>query len=194
MKADPIPVAIVGRRPLGHSSMPKEPTIYDLVLMLSMNASEEERAKIVGDVETAISAGGGTIERKQDWGTRALTFRIDHQAEAEYHLLQLQGPAALLESLSHSLKIADGVLRFRIIKVTPGTPPAPDSAPPVIAVAPAQSAGALAAAAAATAAPPAAPPAPSESEEAPAEPAAAEPAAPAAVANGNGNGSSEPAA
>ena len=116
--------------------MPKEPIIYDLVLLLSTNAPEEERAKIVADVEAAISAGGGTLERKQDWGTRALTFRIDHQAEAEYYLLQLSGPPELLDSLSHSLKIADGVLRFRIIKVIPGTPPPQDSPPPVIATPP----------------------------------------------------------
>jgi hypothetical protein len=42
------------------------------------------------------------------------------------------GPPALLESLSHTLRIDDAVLRFRIIKVLPGTPPAPDSPPPVL--------------------------------------------------------------
>ena len=33
--------------------------IYDLTLLLSTNASEEERAKIVSEVESAISSGGG---------------------------------------------------------------------------------------------------------------------------------------
>jgi small subunit ribosomal protein S6 len=154
--------------------MPRETPIYDLVLMLSTTAPEEERAKILADVESAISAGGGTVERNQDWGTRALAFRIDHQAEAEYHLLQLSGPPELLESLSHNLRIADGVLRFRIIKVIPGTPPPPDSAPPVIAVAPPMTPGAAAAAAPASAAAaaataPAAPAVPAEPAEAPAE-------------------------
>ena len=58
--------------------------------------------------------------------------------------MQFNGPPALLETLSHNLHIADGVLRFRIIKVTPGTPAAPDSPPPVIAAvaAPADARGA----------------------------------------------------
>jgi len=94
------------------------------------------RAKILTDVETAISTAGGTIERNQDWGRRPMTYRIDHQADAEYHLLQFTGPTSLLESLSHSLGIADGVLRFRIIKVLPGMPAPPDSPPPVITAAP----------------------------------------------------------
>jgi small subunit ribosomal protein S6 len=113
--------------------MAKEPTIYDLVLLLSESSTDEERAKILSEVESAIASSGGSIERNQDWGRRPLTYQINHQGEAEYHLLQFQGPTTLLDSLSHSLRIADPVLRFRIIKVTPGTPPAPDSAPPLVA-------------------------------------------------------------
>jgi small subunit ribosomal protein S6 len=113
--------------------MAKEPTIYDLVLLLSESSTDEERAKILSEVESAIATSGGSIERNQDWGRRPMTYQINHQGEAEYHLLQFQGPTTLLDSLSHSLRIADGVLRFRIIKVTPGTPPAPDSAPPLVA-------------------------------------------------------------
>jgi small subunit ribosomal protein S6 len=113
--------------------MPELPTIYDLTLLLSTSAPDEERAKIVSDVEAAITGAGGSLERNQNWGTRPLAFRINHQAEAEYHLLQFSGPTSLLESLSHSLRIADEVLRFRIIKVLSGTPPAPDNPPPVVA-------------------------------------------------------------
>jgi small subunit ribosomal protein S6 len=115
--------------------MPTQSPLYDLVLLLSTSAEDSVRAKMLSDVETAITSAGGSIERKQEWGTRPMSFRIDHQTEAEYHLLQFNGPVSLLESLSHSLRIADSVLRFRIIKVIPGTPPPSDSAPPVIAAA-----------------------------------------------------------
>ncbi len=117
--------------------MPQEATIYDLVLLLSTSAPEEQRAKVLADVETAIAAAGGSIERQADWGTRPMSYRIQHQADAEYHLLQFSGPSSLLENLNHSLRITDGVLRFRIIKVLHGTPPAPESPPPVIAGMPA---------------------------------------------------------
>ena len=39
--------------------------------------------------------------------------------EADYHLIQFRGPSALLEQLDHNLKITDGILRFRIIKLRP---------------------------------------------------------------------------
>jgi small subunit ribosomal protein S6 len=117
--------------------MAKATPLYDLTLMLSTNVEDERRAKILADVQAAIPAGGGSIEREQDWGRRTMTYQIDHQAESEYHLLQFTGPPPLLESLSHTLRIDDGVLRFRIIKVLPGTPPPPDAPPPVLVTTPA---------------------------------------------------------
>ncbi len=122
--------------------------LYDLTLVLSVEVDDDRRAKIVSDVESAITSAGGSVERQDSWGRRPMAFRIAHQAEGEYHLFQFHGPVSLLDALSHTLRIDDGVLRFRIIKVRPGTPPAPESAPP-IASAPAPVPVAAAAAAAA---------------------------------------------
>ena len=112
--------------------MSKDPILYDLVLLLSTSSDADARAQILSGVENAIASAGGTLSRNQAWGERPTAFPINHQDEAEYHLLQFTGPTELLDSLSHTLRIADEVLRFRIIKVTPGTPEAPDTAPPVL--------------------------------------------------------------
>jgi small subunit ribosomal protein S6 len=103
------------------------------MLVLSTTVEDERRAKIVSDVEAQITAGGGAVERKDDWHTRPLTYEIRHQGEGEYHLLQFTGSGSLLDAVSHNLRIDDAVLRFRIIKVLPGTPPPPDAPPPVLA-------------------------------------------------------------
>lgn len=106
--------------------MAELPPIYDLMVLLSTSVDDERRARILADVEQAIADGAGTVELKQDWGVRRLAFEIAHTGDAEYHLLQFSGPPALVEALSYDLKIMDGVLRHRIIKVTPGTPPPPE--------------------------------------------------------------------
>ncbi len=110
--------------------MAKPSPIYDLMVLLSTSAEDERRARILADVEQTIVDGGGTVELKQEWGTRKLAFEIDHTADAEYHLLQFSGPPSVVETLSYNLKIADGVVRHRIIKVTPGTPPPPEPSAP----------------------------------------------------------------
>jgi small subunit ribosomal protein S6 len=111
--------------------MAESAPLYDLTLLLSVETEDERRAKIVSDTEAAIASGGGSVERHDVWGRRPMAYRIDHQTDAEYHLLQFHGPVSLLESLSHTLRIDDGVLRFRVVKVLPGTPAAPDSPPPI---------------------------------------------------------------
>lgn len=115
--------------------MANDALLYDLVLLLSTGVEDDQRAKILADVEAAIAAAGGSIERNDKWGQRPMAYEIRHQPEAEYHLLQFQAPGTLIEELSHTLRITDGVLRFRVIKVRPGTPDAPTSPPPVVAVA-----------------------------------------------------------
>ena len=115
--------------------MATQSPLYDLTLLLSTSAPEEQRAKILSDVESKISAAQGSIERRDDWGQRPLAYRIKHQPDADYHLLQFTGPPTLIETLSHDLRITDGVVRFRVIKNLPGTPPAPESPPPVVATA-----------------------------------------------------------
>ena len=108
--------------------MATQSPLYDLVLLLSTSAPEEQRAKILSDVESAITGAEGSIERRDDWGQRPMAYRIRHQPEAEYHLLQFTAPPTLIEPLSYDLRITDGVVRFRVIKNLPGTPPAPESA------------------------------------------------------------------
>ena len=108
--------------------MAQLPPIYDLMVLLSTTVEDERRARILADIEQTIADNGGSIELTQDWGVRRLAFEISHVPDAEYHLLQFTGPPALVETLSYNLKITDGVVRHRIIKVTPGTPPPPEPA------------------------------------------------------------------
>ncbi|MFL5819990.1 MAG: 30S ribosomal protein S6 [Solirubrobacteraceae bacterium] len=107
-------------------------SLYDLMLLLDSDAPRERREEILREVESAVGAGG-SLESKHDWGIRRLSYEIDHRGEAEYHLLQFTGPPELLESLRRTLKLIDGIVRFRIIKVRPGTPSPPTvrSEPPV---------------------------------------------------------------
>jgi small subunit ribosomal protein S6 len=102
------------------------PNLYDLMVMLDPDAPEERRSEILSNIETMVANGGGTVVGHHDWGVRRIAFEIDHRPEAAYHLYQFEsGSNETLERLNHNLRIADGVLRFRIIKLKPGSPPPP---------------------------------------------------------------------
>lgn len=109
----------------GHEMTLAAPT-YDLILLLDAQAEEDVRAKIVADAREAISAQGELL-RHDEWGDRALAYPIEHRKDAEYHLLQFHAATPeLLRNLDRTLRITDGVVRFRIVKLKPGTPAAPD--------------------------------------------------------------------
>jgi small subunit ribosomal protein S6 len=104
---------------------------YELVLMLDPEIPEERREQIASEARTRIESGG---ELKQDssWGMRKLAYEIRQRTEADYRLFRFETKGELLDELDHNLRIADGVLRFRIFKVDPGAPaivpPAPVAA------------------------------------------------------------------
>src|SRR5260221_4868445 len=100
--------------------------LYDLMLLIDPTAPSERHDVILKEVN-GILESGGKIAGTYEWGTRKLAFEIDHRPEADYHLLQFEtAPGGqLLDRLDHSLKIMDGVLRHRIIRLKDGAPPPP---------------------------------------------------------------------
>ena len=99
---------------------------YDLVMLLDPQAQDEARARPLAEARAAIEAQGELL-RHAEWGNRTLAYAIDRREVAEYHLLQFHaGTPELLRTLDRSLRIADEVLRFRLIKLRPGVPEAPD--------------------------------------------------------------------
>lgn len=119
--------------------MPATQPTYDLILMLDTSSEAERRTKILAD-SRAMVQGAGEITNEQDWGARSLAFEIDKKTDAEYHLLQFHGTPDLLRELHRTLRITDGVVRYRIIKLAPGTPSdpelRPERAPVAVAAAP----------------------------------------------------------
>jgi small subunit ribosomal protein S6 len=177
---------------------------YELVLMLDPDVPDERRDEIAAETRKRIEAAG-TITHDASWGMRKLAYEIRQRTEADYRLFRFEGQGGVLDDLNHNLRIADGVLRFRIFKVDPRSPsivpppamatsgaapprgprrqeaPPPDAgaeAPSEPEQAPAQAEAEAGPSAPAAAAPEPAEPAPEapETEPEPAEPAAAEPA------------------
>jgi small subunit ribosomal protein S6 len=107
------------------AAMATEAPLYDLTLLLESGMEAERRDQILANVEHAIEASGEIVGR-HEWGVRATAYEVRKHTDADYHLVQFHGDRTLLEQLDHNLKITDGILRHRIIKLRPGTPPPPD--------------------------------------------------------------------
>jgi small subunit ribosomal protein S6 len=100
--------------------------LYDLLLLLDPAAPTDRQEAILREVQGMLDKDGN-VRGTYDWGTRRLAYEIDHRPEASYQLMQFETApgGALLERLDHNLKIMDGVLRHRIIRLKDNAPPPP---------------------------------------------------------------------
>ncbi len=156
--------------------------------MLDPGQDAPARDAAANEAKSQIEAKG-TLKNENVWGLRKMAYEINKRNEADYRWFRFEAPTELLEQLGHNLKIADGVLRFRIFKVDADTPvmaPPATSAPgpgasrerPSAPAAPAEAMAEDAAVEAPAVAPVAVaePPAEPVAEEASVAPAEAEPA------------------
>jgi len=106
--------------------MAKHKPTYDLMLLLDTAIEPEARTKILSDI-TALVSQHGEVVGSHDWGTRLTTYEVGkNNKDAEYHLLQFHAAPELLASVNRTLRITDGVNRFRVIKLAPGVGTPPD--------------------------------------------------------------------
>jgi small subunit ribosomal protein S6 len=94
---------------------------YELVLMLDAGQDAPARDALAQQARAQIE-GGGTLKHENNWGLRKLAYEIAQRNEADYRWFRFEAAPELLEEIDHSLKITDGVLRFRIFKVDPDAP------------------------------------------------------------------------
>jgi small subunit ribosomal protein S6 len=89
--------------------------------MLDPGPDEAGRDVLAQDVRTRIEAKG-TLKHENKWGLRKMAYEIEKRNEADYRWFRFEASNELLDDLGHSLRIADGVLRFRIFKVDADAP------------------------------------------------------------------------
>ena len=89
--------------------------------MLDPGQDEPARDALAQDARGRIEAAG-TLKHENKWGLRKMAYEIEQHNEADYRWFRFEGPSELLDDLNHNLKIADGVLRFRIFKVDASSP------------------------------------------------------------------------
>ncbi|HKJ36704.1 MAG TPA: 30S ribosomal protein S6 [Solirubrobacterales bacterium] len=96
-------------------------TDYELILMLDPQAGDDARDKLAADTKSRLESKG-MVTHEATWGLRKMAYEIDKRGEADYRFYRFNCGTDLLDDLNHNLRIADGVLRFRIFEIDPDSP------------------------------------------------------------------------
>jgi small subunit ribosomal protein S6 len=90
---------------------------YELVYVVSPDASEEQVAELHTLVEEIVQRIGGSIEKTENWGRRRLAYVIGRHREATYVLEVIVGSGELMTEIDRRLKVSDLVIRHLVVRV-----------------------------------------------------------------------------
>ncbi len=90
---------------------------YELVYILSPDATEQEVADLHAQIEAIIARYQGELVKTENWGRRKLAFRIGKHREGTYVLEVFKGSGELTKELDRRLKVIDRVIRHLCVRV-----------------------------------------------------------------------------
>src|SRR5688572_8419246 len=90
---------------------------YELVYIVSPEATDEQVADLHNQVEAIAQRLNGQIEKTENWGRRKLAYEIGRHKEGTYVLEVIDGGGDLMKEIDRRLKVIDLVIRHLIVRV-----------------------------------------------------------------------------
>ena len=90
---------------------------YELVMILSPEATESEAAATARRVSALIADGGGSVSHQENWGSKRLAYPIQRFIEGNYFIMRCVMDTRAASELDKTLNAAQDVLRHLIFKL-----------------------------------------------------------------------------
>ena len=90
---------------------------YELVMILSPEATEAEAAETVSRITSLISDGGGSVSDQDNWGIRRLAYPIQRFIEGNYFVTRCKMDAQAAVELDTTLNTSQDVLRHLVFRL-----------------------------------------------------------------------------
>ena len=94
---------------------------YELVYVVSPEATDEQVADLHTQVEAIVQRIGGQIDKTENWGRRRLAYEIGRHREGTYVLEAITGGGELMKEIDRRLKVTEGLLRHLVVRVDEST-------------------------------------------------------------------------
>lgn len=90
---------------------------YELMVIFESGLEDLAIDDQVKSVTDAIGTRGATVASTDRWGRRRFAYEIDHKTEGYYVVWELTADGADLEGLERSLRLADEVVRHKLVRL-----------------------------------------------------------------------------
>ena len=91
---------------------------YELMVIIDGDVEDTAAQAWVKSITDSITKAGGTVHGKPDWwGRRQFAYPINKKEYGYYVVFNLLAPGGALDELERSLRLADDIVRHKLIRL-----------------------------------------------------------------------------
>jgi small subunit ribosomal protein S6 len=90
---------------------------YELVYIVSPEASEQEVTDLHGQIEAIVARFSGELVKSENWGRRKMAYEIGPHKEGVYVLEVINGGGDLMKEIERRLRVSEKILRYLVVRV-----------------------------------------------------------------------------
>lgn len=91
---------------------------YETIFIVNPDISQENTEKLTDDLVAKIEKVGGRIVKRENWGSRPLSYSIAKRKRGNYVLLVTDGEPQALQALEHAISLEERVIRTLTTRLT----------------------------------------------------------------------------
>jgi small subunit ribosomal protein S6 len=91
--------------------------LYEVIFIVRPDLPEEDRDKLLTQMEGVVTGGGGTVQAVEKMGLRRLAYRVGKYREGFYVLLTLEGSGDTVKEFARRLKVTDAVIKYLTVRI-----------------------------------------------------------------------------
>ena len=90
---------------------------YEVMVILEPALEESAVQQMINRSTELLTKSSGTVNRVEKWGKRRLAYELNHRTEGYYVLFDVTADVAPIDELDRTLRLADDVLRHKIVRI-----------------------------------------------------------------------------
>jgi len=90
---------------------------YEVMIIIDAGVDDAGVRSVLTRVGELVGAEGGTVTTTDNWGRRRFAYEIAKKHEGIYVVLQIVTSASNLDSLDRVLRLADNIVRHKILRL-----------------------------------------------------------------------------
>jgi small subunit ribosomal protein S6 len=91
--------------------------LYEHTFLVRQDATQAQVDALVEQFKGVITAGGGSVEKVENWGIKSLTYRMKKNRKAYFTFLNIKAPPAAVKEMERQQSISEDVIRSMTIAV-----------------------------------------------------------------------------